>query len=525
MRLGWYDNAGSVVVTPEVANDPDRLAEVRDHESAHHLIATTTSFGLVHMALHGAAENIYWSDSADQRYPTVKAMVAVVTGVSKLAHEAVASYASLTILPGDARDRAVERLPDLYREGYELFSQFFSKRDIADTDRALLTQIIGARAFQTKIVHRWFAGDLTVPENLIKHLAHRDNQPNWRLAAILAYLQQCGDDEIPAQVGAYIGESGEAQLPSSIAAGRIGIVPIHDIPDDRFDTLKRIAKSVGGHGELTWEQNPLSLNLVMAPPQISVKYPPDNCVTSDWAKGADLAQIWMNVFPWPVKRVAEAPYTRTLAPNTADVHLLRPDYRSSFAINMPLSEVTPFLSGHPTKCPAICQIEQVIAIAHRSGAPEKSIYNFRHWISDHLLLTSMGISEHIVWIMDLLEGNTRQWLGMGYPISVNWGYALLRPMNDTWPVLLHPTLFSEWSQFLSGPVGNRIVGARSAQDFFGDDQDLARVGLTYMRGHLDWVGRANDWEQRIRAMLKKIFEEPMVDENTLRSTHAKGSPQ
>lgn len=251
-RLGWYHKAGQVVISADVANDSNRLAEVRNHELNHHLIASTTPHGLVQAALQGAVDNLRIQDrdpGANKAHSEAKRAIELAANVSNLANEAVATYASLAILPQDARNHAIGRLPPPYREGYELFSAFFASREIDGMDQMWITRTIGARAFQTSIVDRWFELELNASANLAHYLTYPENQPNERLKRILTFLESIGDQELADHIGSYVGERDDELRPSQLANDDIVGISIHEVPEQRLEVCEAIARSVGAIGE------------------------------------------------------------------------------------------------------------------------------------------------------------------------------------------------------------------------------------------------------------------------------------
>jgi len=162
------------------------------------------------------------------------------------------------------------------------------------------------------------------------------------------------------------------------------------------------------------------------------------------------------------------------------------------------------------KIPVLCPIDQFVGMALDDWDEGKDsadgLLRFQTWLPhQHLVLYSMGFPEQLVLLFTLLRHKTLTWIGMGYPISKEWGYVLLRPLNGGFPFVLHPTLFGEWNRLMSGPFGEQMRFVESPLFFLYGQPRLAHVVFLAMRTQMGIVVRKKEWEQMLERLIAKIY--------------------
>jgi hypothetical protein len=471
--LGWYDLGGRAYINLDIASDPDRLTEVANHETTHHLLASTTPYGFVQQIVNALAENPYHHSEVAPE------LARLLMQHSRWAQEAAATYSALAVARPGARDASVARLPPFYRDAYAAFADLLESRDIDGITRSRLARAIAGRAFQTPLLRDWFNEGLAEPRRLAAHAAVPANAPDARLVAILGWLKHLDDDVLVAWAGRYdwgkrpvlVPETTQAvdgvrcvSLPPATAAHAFATGLVEQLspgtPPDEADRLATFALDV-------WSM----LQVVLQPPDHGHFAWPAGSIDAAWCEHVDFISFDVNESD---ETVVHAGPSVPIPPGHAVVRLFRPDEDACRLTTVPLDAVRELLSLQPALTDATVSLGGSSLLPARASirdVPFGSGYaeHLASWLpSRRLVIYAIGdVTSLYLPMMFFSESEAEPWSLLAALVEQDslWGHIVLKPTNRTGPLIVYPTLLSEWERvreaFMGGlPVRHEPVEGR-----------------------------------------------------------------
>jgi hypothetical protein len=449
--LGWYGFHGTVYISLDVVEDPELLVSVLNHEDTHRTLCATTSHGLLQEALDLGRDLGF-----DEPPASTEEMRSVLLAESRFLQEATATYCGMVFLDDAKRAARLRLLPEMYLAGWQLFESLLAKHAFEPVEAMRLARAFGCRAMQTSVLMDWDIKQLSDPANLRKYLEKPENSPNERFKILLDYFADAPKDALAKFCGGHIvaGVNRLLMPPGQPAIGKIEFreLPalesvraqaesiVSDLFPERFsgERERRFFQLLGGVGIAEISLQPATFPLADS--------------TADekkWLSNADLVQIDRNISDKPVS-YETARGKDTLDAGSARLYFRRPDSLSALKLTTPAEQLPSFLTdvdpheniavvvtGSTTWLPPVDEFKTGKATpANPFGA----------WTGKRptMLYTSSRRSALYLYC-NMLDDLGDELIIRPLQAGETWGLILIRSSAEVWPMVIHPTLITEWN--------------------------------------------------------------------------------
>jgi hypothetical protein len=319
-----------------------------------------------------------------------------------------------------------------------------------------VAKLIGARAMQTGILADWIEYGLQDPNRLKHYLTEAENTPDERFRRLCNLIV---DD--PALIDS-IGEfKDDDSLVSSInrpTMRLLDVIGITGLPEDRLlrKQLSEIGKSFGIRPAI-WIpagdplRQPLEI-LIQPTPRGSYGFNSEN-FDLDWCREVDIVRVLRNVSDVPMPLGPDGTY---ILPKSAILYLYRPDYEIPRALVCPITRLGSLLSLiDPNRASTIVAHQWLALLPATKGDPRETptdtyrrmMDELRSWTDGRtVLLYAQGVHDDLLLQLSLLSHVFGRLVNTARSLDTRWGVVLMRPEAEASPLIVHPTVISEWSR-------------------------------------------------------------------------------
>jgi hypothetical protein len=515
--LGWYSFHGAVYVSLDIAEDPDLLLSVLNHEDTHRTLCATTAHGLLQEALD-LTRDLGFDDPSAQ----ADEIRGILLAESRFVQEATATYCGIVL--GDPATRAAQqdRLPEMYLAGWRLFDALLARYDLDPLEALRLARAFGCRALQTSVLAAWDARQLADPRNLRDYLAKPENSPDKRFTALIGHFVGAPKETLAAFCGGHvmvernrvlvpasrpaIGRMTFDELPSLDAVRTQAVSIVSSLCPERFPAGgdRRFFEMIGATGVAEVSLQPATFHAI------------ESSIDDPELAGADLVQVNRNVLNKPL-RFESRRGKDTVAPHTARLYFRRPDSPSAFTVTVAanrlrdvLAQVDPqertavCVMGSTTSFPPVEEFETVL-----KEIEPKSAMLFREWTRHRPTLLYTGSTRfELLYFCSMLDDLGDHLIIHPVQAGTTWGLILIRSSARVWPMIVHPTLISEWHN-----VQDRILSLYSfttnppPATFFESQENCATI-ISFQRAFQGMTLPAEQWAQLSRMMSANLLTDP-----------------
>ncbi|ADB74184.1 hypothetical protein [Geodermatophilus obscurus] len=532
--LGWYNLNGTTFVSQSVADDPSELAQLINHEATHHLLASATPFGYVQQIIESRLEAPW-----DPPNPDLYRCRELLFRASRFVQEATATYCGLLELPEDALVDARLRLPDLYRQGFELFDGLFP-RSLPHLVRYRAARAIACRALETTVLLDWVPQHLQEIGNLEKYLQNPQQSPNDRLHLIVSRLRESPAAYRVQWAGAHRRYRGNLEEGSP---GSLRLVPekpeplveiaFHPLPEWRdlrvkaWDILRSFGIPEGHDAEIVVG---MTYENAISPAAHGAKTLTSADLAAGLHRGCDFILVDRNVFDFEqVQENADGRFS--VPPRSARLQLFKPDSNVSLEAFTRIDDLSAVLDlVDPGRGATVCAMGLGILPVQRYSGPssvaaesEAILEDLATWSGGRpVVIYTAGQDSGLSMAAMILERARGRLLNHAVVWRETWGFVLLRSQQVPGPTIVHPVLISEWERKFPSFTRDFDVDLNSSgeQFFWGDYRNVLPV-LRFARAFTGaeytpsrWQ---NFWEEIARAIVapQDLVAYPDVNANAV----------
>jgi hypothetical protein len=507
--LGWYGFHGTVYISLGIVDDTDLLMSVLNHEDTHRTLSATTSHGLMQEALDLTRDLGF-----DDPPASLEEMRSILLKEGRFLQEATATYCGLLFLDSAKKAAQLRMLPEMYVEGWQLFDALLAKHDLTPLESLRLARAFGCRAMQTSVLMDWDIKQLSDTDNLRKYLEEPENSPNQRFKVLLKYFADAATGTLTKFCGGHVMASDNRILmpPSQPPIGKIAFseLPaleavraraesiVSDLFPERFadEDQRRFFQMLGGAGIAEVSLQPATFR--------AIKSTGDN---EKWLSRADFVQVDRNIFDRPVGY--ESPRGKNmLSAGSARLYFRRPDSLSALECTIPAEQLPSFLTevdpheqtvvavmGSTTWLPPLGEIENAI-----SADP------FRAWTGKRPTMLYTGSTRFALFLYCSMLDELGDELII-HPVQggTTWGLILIRSSAGVWPMIVHPTLISEWNNIQDRMLSLYSFKINPSPLEFFEDQQAAMSVVKFQRTYQGLTFSTEQWEGLSKFMAESLL--------------------
>ncbi|MFG2785955.1 hypothetical protein ACGFY7_50110 [Streptomyces prunicolor] len=512
--LGWYNLRGTAFVTLDVVRNPSVLATVVNHEATHHLLSATTPYGLIQQCI----ENYLDEPWATQENEPLHHCRNLLFAASRLSQEAAATYCGLADLEGEALTAAIAALPPYYLSAYGLIESILPHNELDVMSRFRTARAIACRALQTSIMRDWIPCKLHKIDNLSAYLAQPENSPDERLRAILGELAKRSTEQVTAWAGRHFQTSdGVRLLPVSPP-------PLADLEFSVPQALplkcaRRILNTLSVDIEDETDLMPLAFQEIVIEPDIGgVRTLQPEEVSTQSCSDTDFFKVDRNVFEGPML-FAGSGIKYALRPGHAKISIHRPDSQVPTETLAPLEDVPTILdNADPTRSATVC-IGGLSTLPREPYDGKQTLTDIaKHifsellcWTSGRNLIIYTGGQQEGLYVsarlMELAYGRLQNHAML---LGREWGLVLFRSTDDAGPLVIHPTLASEWQRQLPNftAVTEVDLNVDSATFYRGNPRNVLPV-LRFARAFAGDMFTPEGWVEYSESTSASLATDPL----------------
>lgn len=510
--LGWYALARTVYVNLDVARDNDRLPEVLNHERVHRLLVSTTSYGVVQYLVNAA-----WADpEPNERMGLLGGLLATS---ARWAHEAAATYCSLTDVPDGLREVWLCQLPGPYREAYDALAQLFQQRSFDKPSRVAVALALVARALQTRLLDDWVPEGLSDATRLRSYLSDAANSPNERLREVIIVASTFDDAELTRWVGTYTEgpENGaltlEPAVPESLGSLQFTALPRNErlgsTAASVFESLRPDIPPESRSWRLDRSISWLDIQTVAVKGHIHGTFQmPDETLDDDWCSQVDFALVGPNVHSVPMRKPDDPREIGVLLPGRARLSFFRPDVAAARMTRAPIESLETFFArasnlADATLCVGASDLHGLSPFDGWGPFPRVD----RDYVSQFLqFIVPRRVIAHgtgdFTWLIDNMgslaqsEDDTFTMCVLPDSSDTPLLYVLLRSAVGCGPMFIHPTVRPEWERWEKMFVAEYPVRLEpDPREFFSQRTAMRGDFLRFRRFFRGDLWQPNEWRR------------------------------
>lgn len=448
-RLGWYSLRGTAFVSVEVAKDSTGLAAVINHETTHHLLGITTSFGYVQQALETYLDvpvNPLMRNS-------MRHCGDLLLAASRLPQEAAATYSGLADLEGEALAASIDRLPPFYKYAFDQLEDILPRQSFPPLDRVRAARGIACRAMQTRILQDWIPRELHAAESLSAYLEDPNNSPARRLELILAGLSDLDPYQRFLWAGRHIQDGQRVRLAPELPDRDFGI-GFSEVPslNELEAMLRRILRTFSVDVAEVQLLPAGAFEIAIQPATFSTRNLSPVEVDNVRCRDVDFIMVDKNLSDLPIQAG-----DKEIPANCARLLLYRPDSPIPAQTIVSTKEITSILDAvDPARQATVCvtpegelpynaTLEKFTFESQRKNV----LGDLRVWTGGRrVLLHTMGQRLQLLRGAQLLETTSGAIQNHAMLMDHSWGLVLFRGADNSAPILIHPALLNEWQRHL-----------------------------------------------------------------------------
>lgn len=502
--LGWYNLGGTAYVKLDIAEDSTALASVINHETTHHILAATTSYGWLQQAVEAYTDNPF----ASQDNKLLDQCRDLLFAASRLPQEAAATYCGLAELQGGKLDASVAVLPPFYQSAFHLLEAVLPRNALDPLVRVRAARAIVCRALQTSIVQDWSACGLHELGNLAAYLAEPRNSPEQRLSLILAAVSNLASDQILEWAGRHQKIADEIRLVPEKPPAMAGL-DFFEMPatTEWLTQVRRILRTLSVEVKNDAEIIPLvSMEVAIQPNTFSSRNLQPEQIDAQSCGGTDFVMVDRNVSDHPLLAgdfQIPAGHSR--------ITFYRPDSRVPVQTIATL-DATPEVidAADPDRRATVCfgGYSLIPDTGHGAG---RSLDEFLHWVNGReVLLYSLGQRKGLIASTMLLERSFGRLQNHAMLMGRDWGLVMFRSVSGVGPLVIHPALIGEWQRHLPAlaAVTEIELNVESSVFFQADHQKVIPV-LRFARAFTGDMFTPEDWREYCQDLGEALIDEPM----------------
>ena len=496
--LGWYGFHGTVYINLGIAEDPLLLVTVLNHEDTHRTLSATTSHGLLQETLEFTqGENLDDSGRTGE-------LRSILFEASRFVQEATATYCGLIYLDPAQRAGELSRMPPIYVAGFQALDGLLARHQLEPLEGLRLARAFGCRAMQTSVLADWETRRLADPDNLRRYVGEPRNSPDRRFRFLVDHFGGRTKDELAAFSGGHI-LAGDTRTLVPASQPAIGDIEFSEIP--ALAAVQARAKEIVdelcpgmfsgelGNRILTTLGHVGISDVSLQPATFQVESPPAD---EEWLASADLVQITRNVLDTPLRYDSVHGEVR-IGPQQAIFQLRRPEKTSALQYTVSADRLGSFLADiDPPGKKVVCLTGITTWFPTPSefeASGERLPDSFRSWTDPRpTLLYTASLRLTLISYCNLLSDSGDELIIHPVQAGRTWGLILIRNSAQLWPMIVHPTLISEWNNIQDRMLAMFTFRTNQAPAvFFGEDKKASLAILSFQRAYQGMAMPAGQW--------------------------------